>query len=336
MSRTKQPTGQGGHRDRKAIPAPPDPLERAEPLPWEHPKPEEEDPEARRQIEAILKSPSYRSAAEDSEFLGGGEARGPRLEIDYLKPELILREHEIDAAIVVFGSTRIPEPAAAARRLQALKTRAAETPGDPDLDRRIRVAERVLDKSRYYTVARDLGRLVGKAGHDHPARRLVVMTGGGPGIMEAANRGAFDVGAQSVGLNIGLPREQFPNPYVTPDLCFRLHYFAIRKLHLLLRAKALVAFPGGYGTLDELFETLTLVQTRKITPIPVILVGEDFWRRVADIDFLVEEGMIDPEDRDLFWFADSAEEIWEGILAWHEAAGDPLLGQGQTPAERRD
>jgi hypothetical protein len=151
MSRTKHPTGQGGRRDRKAIPAPPDPLQRAEPLPWEQPKPEEADPEARRQIEAILKSPSYRSAAEDSEFLGGGEARGPRLEIDYLKPELILREHEIDAAIVVFGSTRIPEPAAAARRLQALKTRAADAPDDADLDRRIRVAERVLDKSRYYT-----------------------------------------------------------------------------------------------------------------------------------------------------------------------------------------
>jgi uncharacterized protein (TIGR00730 family) len=125
-------------------------------------------------------------------------------------------------------------------------------------------------------------------------------------------------------------------PHVTPDLCFRLHYFAIRKLHLLLRAKALVAFPGGYGTLDELFETLTLVQTRKITPIPVILVGEDFWRRVADIDFLVDEGMIDPEDRDLFWFAESADEIWEGILAWHEAAGDPLLSQGLSRPGRQD
>ena len=150
------------------------------------------------------------------------------------------------------------------------------------------------------------------------------MTGGGPGLMEAANRGAFDVGAKSVGLNIELPHEQFPNPYVTPDLCFRFHYFALRKLHLLLRAKALVAFPGGYGTFDELFEVLTLVQTRKIKPIPVILVGEPFWRRAVDFDFLVKEGVIDPEDRELFWFAETAQDIWNGILDWYKAAGEPL------------
>lgn len=142
--------------------------------------------------------------------------------------------------------------------------------------------------------------------------------------MEAANRGAFDVGAKSVGLNISLPHEQYPNPYVTPELCFSFHYFAMRKLHFLLRAKALVAFPGGYGTLDELFEVLTLIQTRKIKPIPVVLVGEAYWRRAVDIDFLVDEGVIDSEDRDLFWFAETAEEIWTGIQRWHDASGSPL------------
>jgi uncharacterized protein (TIGR00730 family) len=151
------------------------------------------------------------------------------------------------------------------------------------------------------------------------------MTGGGPGIMEAANRGAYDAGAETIGLNIHLAHEQYPNPYITPELCFRFHYFAIRKLHFLLRAKALVAFPGGYGTLDELFETLALVQTRTIKPVPVVLVGERYWQRVFNADFLVEEGVIDPEDRELFWFADTAEEIWEGILEWYERSGEPLF-----------
>ena len=143
-------------------------------------------------------------------------------------------------------------------------------------------------------------------------------------MMEAADRGVVDVRAKSVGLNISLPHEQYPNPYVTPELCFSFHYFALRKLHFLLRAKALVAFPGGYGTFDELFEVLTLVHARKIKPIPVVLVGETYWRRAVDLDFLVDEGVIDPEDRDLFWFAETAEEIWNGILHWHDASGEPL------------
>ena len=167
-------------------------------------------------------------------------------------------------------------------------------------------------------------RLVGSANHGARKHHTVIVTGGGPGMMEAANRGAFDVGAKSVGLNISLPHEQYPNPYVTPELCFSFHYFALRKLHFLLRAKALVAFPGGYGTFDELFEILTLVQTRKIKPIPVVLVGESYWRRAIDMDFLVDEGVIDPEDRDLFWFAETAQEIWNGILHWHDASGEPL------------
>ena len=154
------------------------------------------------------------------------------------------------------------------------------------------------------------------------------MTGGGPGMMEAANRGSFDVGAKTVGLNIDLPHEQYPNPYVTPDLCLRFHYFALRKLHFVMRAKALVAFPGGFGTLDELFEILTLVQTRKMKPVPIVLVGEAYWRRAVDFDFLLDEGVIAQEDRALFWFAETAEEIWRGILHWHEAAGEPLCAVG--------
>ena len=143
--------------------------------------------------------------------------------------------------------------------------------------------------------------------------------------MEAANRGSYDVGAKSIGLNITLPHEQYPNPYVTPGLCVRFHYFALRKLHFLLRARALVAFPGGFGTFDELFETLTLVQTRKIKPLPVILVGEEYWRRAVDFDFLVAEGAIDAEDRELLWFAETAQEIWDGIVHWYRLAGEPLF-----------
>jgi uncharacterized protein (TIGR00730 family) len=298
---------------------------RREALPWERPKAAEEDLHAPARIREILASPSYRPADQDPDFLARYDARAVRLQVDYLKAELLLEEHGIKHTIVVFGSTRIPEPAAARRKLEELNEALRERPDDADLKRRVPVAERVLAKSRYYEVARELGRLVGRAEQAPQGSRVVVLTGGGPGIMEAANRGAHDVGAETVGLNIQLPHEQYPNPYITPELCFRFHYFAMRKLHFLLRARALVAFPGGYGTLDEVFETLTLVQARKIRPVPVVLVGERYWRRVLDFDFLVEEGTIDPEDRELFWFAESADEIWQSILRWYEANGEPLF-----------
>jgi uncharacterized protein (TIGR00730 family) len=275
-------------------------------------------------VQAILDSPSYRQADQDVDFLARDETRGVRLQVDYLKAELLLERQGIDRTIVVFGSTRIPEPAAAHRNVAALRSAVAADPGNAALSRRLAVAERILDKSRYYEIAREFGRLVSDASPPARARRMVVVTGGGPGIMEAANRGAFEAGALSVGLNIGLPHEQYPNPYVTPDLCFRFHYFAMRKLHFLLRAKALVAFPGGYGTLDELFETLALIQSRKIAPLPVVLVGERYWRRAFDVDFLVDEGVIDEEDRDLFWYAETAREIWDGIRHWHAWSGAPL------------
>lgn len=304
------------------IPTPARPEQRCEPLPWQQPKPVEEDPEALGRVAAILNAPNYRLADEDTDFLHRDDVRGVRLQMDYLKAELLLEQHGIRHTIVVFGSTRICEPAAARRRAEALRTALAADAGNPELVRRLATAERILAKSRYYDVAREFGRLVSEANHGRHMDHTVVVTGGGPGIMEAANRGAFDVGAETVGLNVSLPHEQYPNPYVTPDLCFSFHYFALRKLHFLLRAKALVAFPGGYGTLDELFEVLTLVQTRKIKPIPVVLVGESYWRRAVDVDFLVDEGTIELEDRDLFWFAETAQEIWNGILHWHRINGE--------------
>jgi uncharacterized protein (TIGR00730 family) len=323
----------GSERGRACeIPAPAHPERRAEPLPWQHPKATHEDPDALRRVEAILASPIYRRADQDVDFLGLDETRGARLELDYLKPEFHMQAHGVKRTIVVFGSTRIPEPAEAMRRLEEIRQAQRTSPDDAELARRSKIAQRVVDKSKYYDVAREFGTLVGKSGVGPEDCRLVMMTGGGPGIMEAANRGAFDVGAKSVGLNITLPHEQFPNPYISPDLCFSVRYFAIRKLHFLMRARGLVVFPGGFGTMDELFETLTLIQTRKIRPLPVILVGHEYWRAVFDPDFLVAEGVIDPEDRELFWYAESAQEIWDGIRAWHETAGYPLL-PGEGPAE---
>jgi uncharacterized protein (TIGR00730 family) len=303
-------------------PAPPP---RSEPLPWEEPKPAVDDPQAPARVLELLASPAYRQADKDLDFLDSDDTRGVRLQIDYLKAELELRRRGVEHTIVVFGSTRIREPAAAERRVHELRQQLLTAPGDRELKRQLKIAERLHAKSKYYDVARELGRLVGECRSDGSDCRLLLMTGGGPGIMEAANRGANDAGAPTIGLNITLPREQFPNPYLSPELCFRFHYFAIRKLHFLLRARALVALPGGYGTFDEVFETLTLVQTRTIPPVPVVLVGEEYWRRAVDFDYLVEEGVIELEDRELFWYAETAQDAWASILAWHERQGTPLL-----------
>ena len=309
---------------RPEVPLPPHPEQRSEALPWETPKPPGEDPDAPAKLEKILNSPSYIQADRDIDFLARDDARAIRLQLDFLKPELFLNQHGVLHTIVVFGSTRIVEPVAAESKVAALRDALAAAPEDREIQRRLFVAERVLAKSHYYEVAREFGQMVGNAGNGPADSRLVVMTGGGPGIMEGANRGAHDTRAKTIGLNITLPHEQYPNPYITPELCFHFHYFALRKMHFLLRAKALVAFPGGFGTFDELFETLTLIQTRKIRPLPVVLVGEYYWRKVFDIDYMVEEGVIDVEDRNLFWYAESADDIWEGILCWHETNGEPL------------
>ena len=310
---------------RPEVPEPAHPQRRREPLPWHKPKPSGEDPECPNKLQAILDSPSYIPAVEDVNFLDGNDTRGVRLQLDYLKPEHLLREHGVQHTIVVFGSTRIVEPLAAQRKVEQLREALAARPDDSELQRRLFVAERILAKSHYYDIAREFSRLVANAGKGPGDSRLVVMTGGGPGMMEAANRGVHDVGGKTIGLNITLPHEQYPNPYITPGLCFQFHYFALRKLHFMLRARALVAFPGGFGTFDELFETLTLIQTRTIKPVPVVLIGERYWRKAVDIDFLVDEGVIDTEDRDLFWYAETADDAWQGLLLWYERNGEALI-----------
>jgi len=310
---------------RPEVPEPAQKHRRKQPLPWQRPKSSGEDPECPHKLRAILDSPSYVPAIEDVGFLDSYSTRGVRLQLDYLKPDNLLRKHGIQHTIVVFGSTRIVEPSTAQRNVVQLREALATKPGDSELQRRLLVAERILAKSHYYDVAREFSRHVADAGKDADGSPLVVMTGGGPGMMEAANRGAQERGAKTIGLNIILPHEQYPNPYITPELCFQFHYFALRKMHLLLRARALVAFPGGFGTFDELFEILTLIQTRKIKPLPVVLVGKAFWQKAFDVDFLVDEGVIDEEDRDLFWYAETAQEIWQGLQLWYERFGEPLM-----------
>jgi uncharacterized protein (TIGR00730 family) len=289
--------------------------------------------DARRRIENILQSPAYRLADQDVDFLDEDAVRGVRLQLDFLKTELNLQRYGIEQTIVVFGSARIPDPVVAQRRLDALRTTLQKKPADKALQEECRIAERILANSRYYTVAREFAALVGRSGEGPGDMRVTIMTGGGPGIMEAANRGTHDVDAPSIGLNIALPHEQRPNSYISEELAFSVHYFAIRKLHFLLRARALVAFPGGFGTLDEVFETLTLVQTGTIEALPVILVGEEYWRQVFDPDFLVREGAISSRDRQLFCYAESAEEIWKEICNWHRASGKPLLCESRKTDE---
>jgi len=255
-------------------------------------------------------APSYRLAYQDTDFLLRDELRPVRLQLELLKPELILQEHHIESTVVVYGSARIPDPDTARAALEAARESANADPGDAAARAAVQTAERRLAQSRYYEQARRLGRLIGEHADN---RRCVVTTGGGPGIMEAANRGASEAGALTVGLNIVLPHEQLPNPYITPSLNFQFHYFAIRKMHLLMRARALVAFPGGFGTLDELFETLTLIQTGKVRRIPVLLFGREFWERVIDFQVLVDERTIAPQDLELFRYVDTAEEAWAVI-----------------------
>jgi len=256
------------------------------------------------------KSPSYALAYQDSEFILRDELRPVRLQLEALKPEIVQDEQNIASTVVVFGSARLPDPETARRQLADLESVAGRHGNDPAFAGRLRKARQAVEKSRYYAEARKLGRLISSHTGKH---QLVVVTGGGPGIMEAANRGAHDVGALSIGMNIVLPFEQAPNPYITPSLCFQFHYFAIRKMHFLMRARSLVVFPGGFGTLDELFETLTLVQTGKVKPFPILLFSKAFWTRIINFDALVEEGTVSARDLDIFQFVETAEEAWEII-----------------------
>ncbi|MTJ81908.1 MAG: TIGR00730 family Rossman fold protein [Telmatospirillum sp.] len=256
-------------------------------------------------------SAAYRLAFKDEEFLLRDDLRPVRFQLELMKPELLLKEQGIRSTIAVFGSARIADQETAERHLAEAAAAARANPGNAALARAVGIARRMLANARYYEEARRLGGLVSTSclatdgGCD-----FVVLTGGGPGIMEAANRGAAEAGAKTVGLNIVLPMEQAPNPYVTPDLSFRFHYFALRKMHFLSRAKALVVFPGGFGTLDEMFEAATLVQTGKIERIPFLLFGKEYWERVINFDTMASEGMIAPRDKELFQFVETAEEAW--------------------------
>jgi uncharacterized protein (TIGR00730 family) len=243
-----------------------------------------------------------------------------RLQLELLKPELIQQEEGIRSTVVVFGSARLMEPAAAQAKLKQAQAALAKKPNDPALKRVVTTAKKQVELAPFYDEAREFGRLVSSTCQIDGRCDYVVVTGGGPGIMEAANRGAADVGAKSVGLNITLPHEQKPNPYITPALCFQFKYFAIRKMHFLLRAKALVAFPGGFGTMDELFETLTLLQTGKVEGITIILMGKAFWNELINWETLVEAGLIGEQDLKLFHYAETAQEAWTLISKNHGVA----------------
>jgi uncharacterized protein (TIGR00730 family) len=265
--------------------------------------------------------PTPPKAYEDIEFLNSDACRAARLQLEFLKADVAMEEHRVESTIVLFGSARLPCPERAAEGLAAAERELAAAPGDPALQRRLRVAQALQEQSRYYNVARELAQMASRYGQSSAcaARRLVVITGGGGGIMEAGNLGAHDVGAKSIGLNITLPHEQHPNAYSSDELTFQFHYFSIRKMHFLMRAKALCAFPGGFGTLDELFETLTLIQTGKIPPIPVVLFGDSYWRSVVNWQELADRGLVADQDLSLFSICETAEEGWERILEFYRS-----------------
>lgn len=275
-----------------------------------------------KNIEAIEKSKSYTLASYDDEFLQRPELRPVRLQLELLKPELFLNENKVSSTIVVFGGTQIVERPLAEARLAAARAALETSPGDAALARAVSRAESILAKSHFYDAAREFSRVCSSACQLDGRCDYVVITGGGPGIMEAANRGAHDAGCKSIGLNITLPEEQKPNPYITPELCFQFHYFAIRKMHFLMRAKALVAFPGGFGTLDELFEVLTLRQTKRMQDVPVILYCREYWNKLVNFQFLADEGVIGDQHLALIEYAESPQEAWDIISRHHHHDGE--------------
>jgi uncharacterized protein (TIGR00730 family) len=287
-------------------------------------------------MEAILSSPSYSLAQDDRHLLDKPEMRGVRMLLELGKPELAFQADSITSTVIVFGGTQIVERPAAERRLSearramaraqavaavpasAQAVAAVPAPAMDSAARELKRAEQLLSYCRYYDAAREFARLVSIDNQCDDKRDYVIITGGGPGIMEAANRGAFDVGCKSIGLNIKLPSEQQPNPFITPELCFQFKYFALRKFHFILRAAAVVLFPGGFGTLDEMFETLTLRQTHRMQPVPIILFGRDYWSKVINFQFLADSGVIADEHLKLVTYAETPEEAWQQILDFHE------------------
>jgi len=267
-------------------------------------------------------SAAYKLAFQDTEFLLREDLRPVRFQLELLKPELFLNEAGIDSTFVFYGSARIPSPEMADALVAAATNAEQEA-----------IAERLKAKARYYEVARELAKLASRCGTDEEGKRhFVVCSGGGPSIMEAANRGAWEEGQETIGLNIVLPHEQLPNRYVTPELSFQFHYFALRKMHFLLRARAVAVFPGGYGTFDELFELLTLVQTGKVRPLPILLFGRDYWSRVVNFDAMVDEGVISPHDLDLLHWCEEAEEAWDFVTRFYsEHPASPPREQSAPP-----
>jgi uncharacterized protein (TIGR00730 family) len=269
-------------------------------------------------LAAILDSPSYRLAEEDATFLESEAARASRLALEFMRADFYLRQHRINSTVVVFGGSRIRSPDVVRNDLERAEHSSA-SPGSEDRNLVVGRLRCELALSRYYEEARSLATTLAEGSRSEQGHEFVVVTGGGPGIMEAANRGAAEAGAPTIGFNIRLPREQLPNPYITPTLAFRFHYFALRKMHFLLRARALVAFPGGYGTLDELFESLNLVQTNKIRCIPIVLVGKEHWRRVVDFDYLLAQGLIGPRDLEILRVVETGAEAARLILDFYGA-----------------
>jgi len=253
--------------------------------------------------------PAYTLAFQDNDFLLREELRPVRFQLELLKTEMLLNEADIASTLVIYGSARIPSPETADAKIAAAKG-----------ERELTIANRLKEKAQYYTAARSLAEKASDCGltDEDGKRHFVVCSGGGPSIMEAANRGADDAGKDSIGLNIVLPHEQAPNEYVTPHLSFQFHYFALRKMHFLMRARAVAVFPGGFGTFDEFFELLTLIQTGKMEPLPILLFGKNFWDRVIDFDELALEGTISPEDLNLFQRVETADEAWKVIQRFYD------------------
>ena len=267
--------------------------------------------------EAILHSPSYKLAEYDIDFLKRDEIRPVRMQLELLKTETLLRDSNVSRTVVVFGGTQIVPQEQAEKRLREAREAAQKSPQDPWAARAVQRAERILANSHFYEEARQFSRLVSQECQVNGRCDFFITTGGGPGVMEAANRGAFEIGAKSIGMNIDLPHEQYPNPYITPDLCFQFHYFAMRKFHFILRAAALVVFPGGFGTLDELFDTLCLRQTRRMQEIPIILYGREYWDSIINFQKLADEGVVDDNDLNLLDYAETPEQAWKIIVDFY-------------------
>jgi len=257
-----------------------------------------------------VQSASYRLAYNDTDFILREEMRPARLMLELSKTELVLNENGIQSTVVIFGSARTPEAKEAQQSVEQAQVAYDKDNSNPELKALLQQKKRALQRSFYYEQSRELAKMITEKSASRKEQTLYVVTGGGPGIMEAANRGAQEAGGKTVGLNITLPKEQAPNPFITPELCLNFHYFAMRKMHFLMRARALIVFPGGFGTLDELFDTLTLVQTQKIKPMPILLFGKGYWERLIDWQLLIEEGMIEPDDLQIFKFVETVEEAW--------------------------